>query len=497
MPPATTLRLEKNAIMNPSNRPSGLSRREVCASTGLVFASFFLGAGAPGRAVAGGKGDDIAKAVATTRFIDTHEHLVEEDRRTSWSKPVPRLPCNDWSLLFSHYLDSDLKVAGMPAADFAKFLSAETPLEQKWPLLAPHWPAVKNTGYGLAVRLALERLYGVSDLNPKTIPRVVDGYRRWVKPGFYETILRGHAGVESCQVNSLESPFMESRQPLLLMQDISILSFSAYSASNWTWMTDQDGAKASDLAGWHRVISHYFNKYGPYAVAVKTQVAYQRRLDFAEAPAEQAAEPFRKSLAKEPLSPAERKALDDHLFWYCVRQATQHGLPVKLHTGYYAGQNNMPMDRVGENPADVSALLRQAPDTRFVLMHIGYPFQEQMLALAKHYANAFVDMCWAWLINPAASERFVRDFLTTAPASKLLTFGGDYVPVEPVVGHAALARRGLTNALHRLVAEGWLSRTDAVELVEPIMQGNARRLFRLEEKQRRLRQAPWLTSSAS
>jgi predicted TIM-barrel fold metal-dependent hydrolase len=331
----------------------------------------------------------------------------------------------------------------------------------------------------------------VGDLEAKTIGRVAEGYRRWVKPGFYGRLLGEHAGVESCQVNSLEAPFMESQQPLLLMQDLSILGFSAY-AGNWSRLTDQDGRKASDLAGCHRVINLHFEKYGPYAVAVKTQIAYQRRLDFADVAAEQAAEPCRKLLANEPVTPEERKALDDHLFWYCVRQATAKGLPVKLHTGYYAGHNSMPLERVGANPGDVSALLRRAPDTTFVLMHIGYPFQEQMLALAKHYHNAVIDLCWAWIINPVAAERFLRDFLVTAPANKILTFGGDYVPVEPVVGHAAMARQGIAHALRGLVTEGWLWPKEAAELVEPLMRGNARRIFRVEEKQQALRRAPWL-----
>ena len=467
-----------------------MTRRDALTGTGLVAASFLVQAGNSHAAEPLTPPDEIARCVSKTPFVDTHEHLIEEERRTQWDKPSRRVPCNDWALLFSHYLNADLRVAGMSAADHDKFLSPDLPADRKWALLAPHWPAVKHTGYGRAVRLAIERLYGVSDLNENTVGQVADRYPRWVKPGFYATILRDHAGIESCQVNSLEKPFSESKQPLLLMQDLSILYFSAFSG-NWATLTDGDGHKAADLAGGHRIIDYYFEKYGRYATAVKSQIAYSRRLDFADVPAEQAAEPFRKVLAREPVTEEERKTADDHLFWYCVRRATAMGLPVKLHTGYYAGQDNMPLDRVGANPGDVSALLKRAPDTTFVLMHIGYPFQEQMIALAKHYHNAVIDMCWAWIINPVASARFVCDFIATAPANKLLTFGGDYVPVEPVVGHAILARQGITRALQQSVVEGCCSTTEAVALVEPLMRGNARRIFRIEEKQKILRTAPW------
>jgi len=78
--------------------------------------------------------------------------------------------------------------------------------------------------------------------------------------------------------------------------------------------------------------------------------------------------------------------------------------------------------------------------------------------------------------------RFVKEFLMAAPANKLLTFGGDYMPVELVPGHARLARRGLAQALAELVEEGWLTSGEVPDLVERLMRGNARELFDYEGK---------------
>ena len=33
-------------------------------------------------------------------------------------------------------------------------------------------------------------------------------------------------------------------------------------------------------------------------------------------------------------------------------------------------------------------------------MHIAYPYSDELVALAKHYPNVYVDMCWAWSIDP-------------------------------------------------------------------------------------------------
>lgn len=434
----------------------------------------------------------LRERVEQTLFVDTHEHLVEEERRTDW-RPHPLLPCDDWSLLLSHYLDSDLRVAGMTEAEFAKLVAPEASPGARWQALEPYWPAVKHSGYGQAVRIAVRKLYRVADLSYGSVHVIAERYRDTVRPGFYRTVLREHAGVEVSQVNSLESPFAETRQPDLLMQDLSIIHFSPYTVQDLSKLGEPFGLPVRDLSDIHRVVDAWFAKYGPYAVAVKSQAAYWRGLDYRDAPPEEANAVAEKALRGEQISEEERKTLDDHLFWYAVRKATELGLPVKLHTGYYAGQNSMPLARVAANPAQACELCRLAPDTRFVFMHMGYPYQDQMIALAKQWSNAYVDMCWAWVMNPSACERFVRDYLLAAPANKLLTFGGDYIPVEPVVGHAALARRGLTLALVRLVEEGWLAGEEAVELVEPLMWGNARRLFRVDEKLAAMRRAPWLT----
>ena len=53
----------------------------------------------------------IFAKVFKTPFIDTHEHLIEENERL---KGVHRLiKSDDWTILFSHYTDSDMLSAGM------------------------------------------------------------------------------------------------------------------------------------------------------------------------------------------------------------------------------------------------------------------------------------------------------------------------------------------------------------------------------------------------
>jgi predicted TIM-barrel fold metal-dependent hydrolase len=431
----------------------------------------------------------LYERVFKTPLVDTHEHLIEEQERLQGA-PHRRVPCDDWALLFSHYLNSDLLVAGMPKAEMDQFLSPKVDPGDKWKLLAPYWPAVKNTGYAQAVRLSIQELYGVEELSAATVRKVQAGYERIRRPGFYRHILQELALIESCQVNCITGePFKESDMPTLLMQDISIVGM--FAGPGITTYAKPAGIEVKALSDWHRVIQWWFEHYARYAVAVKSQNAYSRDIDYARVPAEQAEPVFAKVLRKDPVSAEERKRLEDHLFWVAVDQATAHGLPVKLHTGYYAGQNSMPLARLRQNAASATELCRLAPDAKFVFMHICYPYYEEILAVAKQWTNATVDMCWSWIINPVGAKDYVKKHIVTAPANKLLPFGGDYSPVEPVLGHAIIARRGVAHALSELVEEGWLTLNDALELVDPILRGNARRLFQLEKKTEVLKTVGW------
>jgi len=430
----------------------------------------------------------IVEKVFATPLIDTHEHLLEEKQRLAGASH-PGIPADDWSLLLSHYLNSDLLVAGMPKEAYDRFFSPKIDPADKWRVLEPYWPAVKNTGYGQAVRIAVRQLYEVDDLSAGMVKKVQEGYERTRRAGFYRRILCEQGRIESCQVNCLNSPFRETAMPTLLMQDISLVGM--FAGPNLEGMGRPTGIEVRSLADWHRVIDWWFEKYGKYAVAVKSQNAYSRDIDYEQVPAEKVEGIFKKRLANEPLAGEERKALEDHLFWQAVRKATEHKLPVKLHTGYYAGENSMPLGRLLHNPGSMTDLCRRAPDTRFVFMHICYPHYEELIAAAKQWANAYVDMCWSWIINPVAAKDFLKKYLVTAPANKILTFGGDYIPVEPVLGHATIARKGIALALSELVEEGWLTLADAMELVDPIMHNNARQVFNLSEKTRLLGNVKW------
>ena len=426
------------------------------------------------RARAASFATSVRERIDSTLFVDTHEHLVEEATRIDGAGTHPLVPCSDAALLLWDYAQDDLAVAGMPASEIRRLFSPDVAPGEKWAMLSPYWERCAATGPFMAVRLTANGLFGERTIDGDSFVRISEQMLEGAQGGLYRSTLRA-AGVETCQVNSLEAIYCVTDLPDLLYQDICISWLSH--GPDLADLALQTGIAASSLDEMHAVIDWFFIRYGRDAVAVKSLGAYQRRLDYVEVGASEAAPIFASYARGEALSPDLEKRLQDHLMHYCISRATEYDLPVKLHCGAYGGHDLMPLERVRQNAADVCGLLVAHPDTRFVLMHMGYPYQAEFMALAKHYTNAYVDLCWAWIASPLAARRFVSEFLVTAPSNKLLTFGGDYQHVEPIVGHAELARRGLEQALTDLHNSGWLSEADALALVPRLMRGNALAVF--------------------
>lgn len=462
----------------------GISRREALQSLGMASAGMALGCGRRGGIW--GLHGEIERVVGSTPFVDTHEHLADEVDRLAGRG----VPCDDWSLLLYDYVSPDLLSAGMSKKENAQFFSKHADPLQKWEILEPYWPRVKNTGYGRAVQITIQDLYGIGELGAETIPRLQSAYEKLRQPGMYQRILIETANIESCQVNSSRLPFRESTQPHLLMQDLSFQTL--HIDPKFEKLSQMAGIRVRSLEDWHRVIRWWFDTYSIYAVAAKSQGAYLRGLNYRQAKPEEAEPVFDRMLSGEKMPRGEKKVVEDHLFWFCVDQATRHRLPVKIHTGYLAVGRQGSFRRVANHFREIVELCRRAPETQFVFLHISYPYWQELITLAKRYANAHAEMSWAWITNPTAAQEFLKQYLVTAPANKVFTFGGDYAVAECVVGHSVMARRGITQALTDLVEEGWLQRQDALDLVEPLLRGNARELFRLEEKSRNLSQAPWI-----
>jgi len=423
---------------------------------------------------------EIMAAIAEIPIIDCHEHLPEESTLVSEHA--------DFGCLFSGYAGSDLNVAGMPEEQIKKLTTEPMDPQEKWRMFEPYYRKTRHTAYIRAVEIAIRDLYGIARLDEGTCVQVTERMQQARKEGFYRWLFKEKCGIEVSMVNCLDNwPFREKTDPEFFIQDLSIVKLLLWPPPVEE-LEKATGKSIRKFDDYRDAIEAVFDKYAPIAGAVKQQVAYHRVLQFDEVPEDEARRIFDSMTDPENVDPADRKKLQDWAFHHCARLCAEHDIVMKIHTGYKAGSNYMELQHIKPGPLD--KVFVKHPGTRFDLFHIGYPYQEEVLAFAKHFTNVYVDMCWIWIIDPLAARRFLKQAIVAVPGHKVFGFGGDYgSQAELVYGHLRIALQQIGIALTEMVAEGWLTLSQAVEVARRILHDNPVECFRLPEKRQALRKA--------
>jgi hypothetical protein len=417
---------------------------------------------------------DLALYIQQTPLSDTHEHL---GREPDW---VERGPVDILQDLFGNYVGADLLSAGASEAAWQRLTDGTDPdLEGRFAGVREAWEAIRFTGYGEAVRRLARAVYGIDELEPRALSAAQERLPALRRPGERLRLLREVANLDHTQTDDFRWACVPDESgPEFFLYDLSWWNFCAGTV-DWKQLAEETGVTVTTLPHLRAAMAALFEKHAPCAVAVKAQHAYNRTLRWEERNDADAERALHRLLAcPDGVDEGTRLCLGDWCWARGVELAIEHNLPFKLHTGYYAGHGRMPVDRI--RAGHLCALLARYPAARFVLMHIAYPYSHELVALVKHYPNAWADLCWAWSINPRAGVEFVRAFLHAAPANKLFAFGGDTRWPTSAVAYALQARHWLTRALEAEVAGGDLTEREAITLATRLMQQNQRACFDLE-----------------
>ena len=151
-------------------------------------------------------------------------------------------------------------------------------------------------------------------------------------------------------------------------------------------------------------------------------------------------------------------------------------VPVQIHTGYLAG--NWGDIRWGD-PAPLVPIFQNYRNVRFDLFHAGWPYSDFIGAVAKEFPNVWIDLCWAWAMNPVQMERVLDEWLSCVPSNKIFGFGADTLSPFPVVGYAHQARNGIANVMEKKLNTGEYDLETAKFVTRRIMHENAREVFRV------------------
>lgn len=407
---------------------------------------------------------DLAVHVTETSLVDTHEHLGKEP---DWVDDGPDILQD----LFGNYVPADLKTAGASPEALKNLTNGRCEdLVSRFEAIRPAWEATQLTGYGEAVRGIASEFYGIEELTAESLQTAQEHLQELRKPGRRHEILKDLANLDHIQTDDFCWPCVpDASGPEFFFYDLSWAGFCNGSI-DVPAILDETGIEVTDLNSLREGTSALFRKYAGCAIAVKAQHAYNRTLRW-EARSDDDATRSLAAVLSDSASLDDRLCLGDWCWARGVELAIEHNLPFKIHTGYYAGNDRMPVDRI--QAGNLCAMLAAYPNARFVLMHIAYPYSHELIALAKHYANVWVDLCWAWSIDPFSSADFVRRFIHAVPVNKLFGFGGDTRWPTSSAAYALQMRRWFTRALQSEVDEGLLTERQAIAVASRIMRDNA------------------------
>ena len=437
------------------------------------------------------KYEEILEYVNTLTIIDTHEHLISNEEKWlegSWRQIYTPGKVDVLKDYLFEYFCYDLVSAGLPLSVLDKVRKGDMPLLEKWDLVEEYWEFSRHTGYGTALEISAAGVYGIPSIERETIEQLNAVFLDSLKPGKYRKVLKDLSKIKI----AINQPFevdvddWVECDPTFFKPVFSLDNLVRPESTAMIFQIEKRTGKR--ITSFHaylecceRSIEWALSKG---AVAFKSAIAYQRSLSFertTRALAESEFNTFIDSINRDHILSQSAGLLgtnaENYIMHFLLELANERELVVQIHTGLQEGTGNY---IYWSDPALLTNLFIQYPDVRFVIFHIGYPYQQTLSALAKNFANVFIDMCWAHIISPEACIRALVEWLDSVPYNKICGFGGDSVTLDVVYGHQILARENISKALAIKIQQGRLNIDKAKEIARCFLWDNPLRIYRLK-----------------
>ncbi len=431
---------------------------------------------------------DLLDHINTLEVIDTHEHLPSNEKDRDKDTDIIKE-------YMSHYFDRDLVSAGLAKDDRQRIIEEKLTIMEKWKIVEPYWEVSRFTGYGRALDIAAQELYGIDKIDGSTIEELNNKFLETLKPGYFKKVLKDRCKIATSLLNveTLDKDY-NPKDERSIYCDRDLYS-PVYAISDLVYpdlwakiekVEKQSGIRITSFDRWLEATEVLIDKaYKLGAVALKNPLAYQRTLKYERVSRSRAEEEFNNIFDTKHIPDWQEriaengKAFQDYMAHYILDIANKKNLVFQIHTGIQEGNGNILSN---SNPELLSNLFLQYPDVTFDIFHISYPYQNELTVLAKNYPNVYIDMCWAHIVSPNASVASLLEWIDTVPLNKISAFGGDYLFIDGVYGHLQLAKKNVAKALSIKVEEGLFDIDKAKEISKMFFYDNPKEIFKLKNK---------------
>lgn len=432
--------------------------------------------------------DSLKDHIFNAPLFDTHEHLfgfknMDDQKDSMLYKEVSECYANN-AVVTSHgtpmhpYINDQLKDPGS-IMDYFSFMRTEGMDSYFF----ENWDKLRYTGYGEGIELGIKEVFGL-DFTYENRDLITENMRKMISTegakAVYERLLDSAKiiGIINCAYWQplMNEEFYEAGDfPERLRHTLDHgAAYNLASKEQIEFYESLLDTSLDSLADFDRALDAHTEKVfrSGKVAAHKIGIAYTRALDFKDLDVNEAERLFQQLKAGKVVE--DRSALQDYLVHKTCERSSELNMPIQVHTGLLAGNYT---NVVQGDPAKMIPLLQRYRNARFDLFHASWPHSETLGAIGLAFPNVWIDMCWAWTINPIAMERHLSEWLACVPFNKIFAFGGDTSTPINTVGYALQARRGVYNTLKELVERGRFSVSTARQIADHILWKNAKEFF--------------------
>lgn len=333
---------------------------------------------------------------------------------------------------------------------------------------------VKYKSYFVWLQKAVQQLYGaeweITPQNWETVSGIIRETHK--KNNFYLDVLKKKCHYEKIIVETYWNPGSDNGRAEIFRPSFRIDSFLYGYGKN---VCDHDGIypekeygvlpdNLPDYVAWVR--NWILQKKKEGCVALKSAIAYERDIHFKKVSKENAEKVF---LQKDGQKTREQIIdFQNYLFYQICEMAAEFSLPMQCHTG--TGQLS------GTRALELLEVIREKPDTKFAILHCGYPWVDDIFGMLDENPNVYPDLSWLPILSYTASERALHELIETSMADKIC-WGCDTWTAEESYGALLAFRFVMVEVLEKKIKDGYLSIDGAKEIIDRIMIKNAKELY--------------------
>ena len=342
---------------------------------------------------------------------------------------------------------------------------------------------LEGSGSNAAVRNMVRALCELYDLPRGEITRANwekldrEIRARHADPGWSSSVM-DKAGVQTAISAPYRAPLMDV-QAVLGQRYLSVLRVNALAIGWNANCRDHNGHNGRELLGRLGRRPSSFDEYlealpvvldalpGLHKVGLKNALAYDRSVDFDTLDTEAA----RAAWDRPDPTEHQKKAFGDCVVDRLCRLAGERDVPFQMHLGSAQIRGSRPLSAAG--------LIERHPRTRFLLMHLAWPWSEELLGMAFVYRNIWLDLTWSWILSPSHFSHAFNEAIEVLADESRMMLGGDNWHAEETYGAISGVRKLISQVLEQKLAGGYFGRRDAERLATKILRENARAFFRL------------------